>query len=435
MMSADLVGLDGIKDVKRHDRSIRLWGAATQRGLQGAQVLVLGANGLSNEVCKNLVLSGIGRLVIQDAGVLSAEDLKKSALFSVPPERAGASRAQLLAEHLKEMNPSVNVEGKQANVTSFDAAFLRTFHFIIATSRGVESIREADVCTAVLEGRGGADETTGEPPDEPQAKRHCANGDSGPPVARSNGAHVVVPLRKLCEPGASPMPRILAAATIGLEGFCFFDLGEARCMLSPKKAAAEAQAPPADEMPVGVWERAYYPTIKSACSVEWPSLTTRVPRLYYAVQLLRHAASSLAAGSRSPVPSPVPSSLADATSLLPAGSSDATVERLQTMLTRRAELLHGEGKGEAAKLLTPSYLAEVAQNVGFELAPVCAVVGGMVASEVIKIISNKERPVNNTFFFDGTSADGIILRLGPSFDTSSGVDKGEFKELKSWEQP
>ena len=56
-------GLDGIKDVKRHDRSIRLWGAATQRGLQGAQVLVLGANGLSNEVCKNLVLSGMGTLL------------------------------------------------------------------------------------------------------------------------------------------------------------------------------------------------------------------------------------------------------------------------------------------------------------------------------------------------------------------------------------
>ena len=202
-------------------------------------------------------------------------------------------------------------------------------------------------------------------------------------------------------------------------------------MLSPKKATAEAQAPPADEMPVGVWERAYYPTIKSACSVEWPSLTTRVPRLYYAVQLLRHSASSLAVGSGSPVPS----SLADATSLLPAGSSEATVERLQAMLTRRAELLHGEGQGEAAKLVTPTYLAEVAQNVGFELAPVCAVVGGMVASEVIKIISNKERPVNNSFFFDGTSADGIILRLGPSFDTSSGVDKGEFKVLKSWEQP
>jgi len=82
-----------------------------------------------------------------------------------------------------------------------------------------------------------------------------------------------------------------------------------------------------------------------------------------------------------------------------------------------------------AEGVTAAYLAELAQNSGYELAPVCAVVGGMVANEVIKVISGKERPINNTFFFDGKSCDGVCVRLGPSFDCPWGLDKGDYKAL------
>lgn len=415
---ADAQDFSAIDDVKRYDRQIRLWGAATQRGIQGAKVLVLGANGLSNEVCKNLVLAGVGTVVIQDADVLTEADLTASALFSVDSKRVGVSRAQLLTEQLKDMNPSVKLDFEHAKVSSFDDAFLRAFHYIICASRGAEALREAALCTSVLEGRGGADEVTGEAPDEPPAKRHRANGDSGPALARNNGAHLVVPLRALCERGSEPMPRCIACGTIGLEGFCFFDLGESRCVLAAKRPSAEAAAsepPPAD-----VSERAYYPTIASASAVEWPALTNRVPRVYHGLQLLLHAS-----GTSAPTAAPT----ADATSLLPAGASKLLVERLQAMLTKRAELLHGEGKAGVAEGVTAAYLAELAQNSGYELAPVCAVVGGMVANEVIKVISGKERPINNTFFFDGKSCDGVCVRLGPSFDCPWGLDKGDYKAL------
>ena len=83
----------------------------------------------------------------------------------------------------------------------------------------------------------------------------------------------------------------------------------------------------------------------------------------------------------------------------------------------------------ASAVLTPEYMAQIAESVGHELAPVCAILGGMVASEVIKIISGKERPINNAFFFDGVTSDGICLRLGPSFECPGGVDKGEFKAV------
>ena len=43
-----------------------------------------------------------------------------------------------------------------------------------------------------------------------------------------------------------------------------------------------------------------------------------------------------------------------------------------------------------------------------ELSPVCAVVGGVLAQEVIKAVSQKDKPLNNFFLFDGYSSEGVV---------------------------
>ncbi len=48
-----------------------------------------------------------------------------------------------------------------------------------------------------------------------------------------------------------------------------------------------------------------------------------------------------------------------------------------------------------------------------ELSPVCAVVGGVLAQEVIKAISAKDRPYTNTFLYDGRQSTGVIELLHP----------------------
>eukprot|EP00962_Isochrysis_galbana_P002429 scaffold644_cov126-Isochrysis_galbana.AAC.9 len=50
--------------------------------------------------------------------------------------------------------------------------------------------------------------------------------------------------------------------------------------------------------------------------------------------------------------------------------------------------------------------AQVGKNASTELAPVCAIMGGMVAAEVIKIISGKDAPINNLFLFDAATTSG-----------------------------
>ncbi|XP_053577797.1 SUMO-activating enzyme subunit 1 [Bombina bombina] len=47
-----------------------------------------------------------------------------------------------------------------------------------------------------------------------------------------------------------------------------------------------------------------------------------------------------------------------------------------------------------------------------EMAPVCAVVGGVLGQEIVKALSQRDAPHNNFFFFDGIKSNGIVDCLG-----------------------
>ena len=74
-------------DMKRYDRQIRLWGLDSQIKMSEARILILGVNGLANEIAKNLVLAGVGHVCIQDAGVVDEASLATGGLFSVSSEK------------------------------------------------------------------------------------------------------------------------------------------------------------------------------------------------------------------------------------------------------------------------------------------------------------------------------------------------------------
>lgn len=47
-----------------------------------------------------------------------------------------------------------------------------------------------------------------------------------------------------------------------------------------------------------------------------------------------------------------------------------------------------------------------------QVVPVCAVLGGVIAQEVIKAVSHKEVPINNVFLFDPITYDGKEETIG-----------------------
>uniref|UniRef100_UPI003AB05ABF SUMO-activating enzyme subunit 1 isoform X1 n=1 Tax=Centroberyx gerrardi TaxID=166262 RepID=UPI003AB05ABF len=49
-----------------------------------------------------------------------------------------------------------------------------------------------------------------------------------------------------------------------------------------------------------------------------------------------------------------------------------------------------------------------------EMAPVCAVVGGVLGQEVVKALSQRDAPHRNFFFFDGRKGNGVVDYFGPN---------------------
>lgn len=64
-----------------YDRQIRLWGVEAQNRMRSSTVLVLSLRSLAHETIKNLVLAGIGTLIVMDDGVVTEEDLGSGFLF------------------------------------------------------------------------------------------------------------------------------------------------------------------------------------------------------------------------------------------------------------------------------------------------------------------------------------------------------------------
>ena len=378
-------------DTKRYDRQIRLWGLDTQRGLIGAHILLLGVNGLTNEIAKNLVLAGVGHVHIQDPGDLEPADIATGGLFSVSSTQLGTGRAEALAAALREMNPQVELVPVRQDASSLDADFLRQFQFVIST-RGIEAVREISALTSLLERHPrapqDADPQGGTPAAaaEPSAKRQRADGDGTPAVPRSNGGHIVAPVRFIA-PEAGPealapphaAPKLLAAGCLGLDGFCIFDLGICSSVIPAAKklqdesapsAAAQAAPPPAAPPP----EFALYPTVTSASQVAWAALTPRVPRLYYSMQLL--LAQAAASVTHDDAATPAAEELEG---VLPGDAAPETVKLLRGLVAQRTRLLEtAESNREAAKLLTTAYLAQVCVCVRacVRVVACCTWVGG-----------------------------------------------------------
>ncbi|XP_051632674.1 SUMO-activating enzyme subunit 1-like isoform X5 [Manacus candei] len=186
----------------------------------------------------------------------------------------------------------------------------------------------------------------------------------------------------------------------GYHGFMFADLGHHEFVEEKPKVAKgspgvedgpEAKRarldPPETTM---VKKRLEFCSLREALAVEWrgekaAAALRRTAPDYFLLQVLLRFRSEQ---GRDPCP----------------GSGSEDSERL---LRLRREVLEALGVG-------PQLLPEHFHSSCFsEMAPVCAVVGGVLGQEVVKALSQRDPPHNNFFFFDGLKGSGVVECLGP----------------------
>ncbi|KAJ3384093.1 SUMO-activating enzyme subunit 1 [Lobulomyces angularis] len=101
-------------EAKLYDRQIRLWGMDTQKRFRNAKILIIGLSGLSTEVIKNLVLSGVGSLTLADHRNVVEEDLGSQ--FFLPKSDIGKNKAQAAKERIQNLNPMVKIDILTTNI-------------------------------------------------------------------------------------------------------------------------------------------------------------------------------------------------------------------------------------------------------------------------------------------------------------------------------
>ena len=114
------------KSLTDEERAVYEWqmwvpefGEEGQEKLKGASVLISRIGGLGGVVAYELAAAGVGRLVLAHAGDVKPSDLNRQLLMT--HDGLGKSRVESAARRLRELNPRLEVEAVNENVSEDNA--------------------------------------------------------------------------------------------------------------------------------------------------------------------------------------------------------------------------------------------------------------------------------------------------------------------------
>ncbi|KAJ4304163.1 E1 ubiquitin-activating protein aos1 [Collariella sp. IMI 366227] len=345
-------------EIALYDRQIRLWGMKAQEKIRNASILLITMKALANEIAKNLVLAGVGSITILDSEPVTPPDLGAQFLLSEEDTPIGTNRAAAAIPALQRLNPRVRVQVDTVDVRLQPPSFFAPFDIIIATDLDSAALNIINTAT-----------------------------------------------RMHNRP-------FYAAGSHGMYGFLFADLIEHDFVISRSKSnIATPLGPesrtrsiltvspkPGDEAKTElVTKRELYSTWYLASSVsQLPAEILRSPRRRRVVTPL--LLSCLRA-------------LWEFTTLYgvpPQRDNHAHLAQFTLLCGEQHKKL-----GLPSETLRSEVLRSFLQNVGGEVAPVAAVLGGQLAQDVINVLGQTQQPIQNFLVFDGEAMEAGVYALHP----------------------
>lgn len=134
-------------EIALYDRQIRLWGADTQLRLRSAKLLIINLGGVGTEIVKNLVLGGLNSIEILDPSVVKEEDFASQ--FFLPNDDAvvGELKLPLVLPAIKELNPRVNLLINTKKLEDVSAEYYKNFDLVVATELTKSEISDINTLT------------------------------------------------------------------------------------------------------------------------------------------------------------------------------------------------------------------------------------------------------------------------------------------------
>ncbi|KAK3375101.1 hypothetical protein B0H63DRAFT_267302 [Podospora didyma] len=357
--SAPMPSSNGISadEIALYDRQIRLWGMKAQEKIRSANILLITMKALANEIAKNLVLAGIGSLTVVDHEAVTEADFGAQFFLSAEDHHIGMNRAVAASAAIQRLNPRVRVHIDTVDIRFRPASFFSQFDIVIATDLDTQALNLINTATRV-----------------------------------NNRA-------------------FYAASSHGMCGFIFADLIEHDYVIERNESNLPTALGPESKTRSIV---AVAPKSDSNSKIE---LVTK--RELYSTWLLASDASKLPdeilkSARRRKVVTPVLSCLRalwEFTSVYgepPNPNNHAALASYTRMCTEKHKAL-----GLPVETLRSEVLRTFLQNIGAEIAPITAVLGGQLAQDVINVLGQTQQPIQNFVIFDGNTMDATIYALHP----------------------
>lgn len=346
-----------IDEIALYDRQIRLWGMAAQQKIRNANVLLITMKGLANEIAKNLVLAGIGSLTIIDHDNVTEADLGSQFFLSEKEGHIGKNRAEAALPQVQKLNPRVTVIADTDDVRFKGASYFALFDMIIATDLDPDALNIINTAT------------------------------------RLN------------------MRPFYAAGTHGLYGFIFADLIEHTFSIErekpnvPTELKAETRTRQIFQvdtkkengkvMEIVSKKEVYSTWLLASDGAFLPEEYTKSKRRLKAVSPALSCLRALwefqtSHNGRNP------------------GANQADLAAFTKSATQKHKDLQ-----LPVETLTAEFLRSFLQNIGCEVAPVTAILGGQLAQDVINVLGQTQQPIQNTVIFDGNTMEASLYPLHP----------------------
>lgn len=308
---------------------------------------------LANEIAKNLVLAGIGSMTIQDEHVVVDEDL--GAQFFIEEQHIGVNRAQAAAQQVRRLNPRVTLYVDVEPISLRPPEYYAPFDMVIALDLDLSTLNTINAA--------------------------C----------------------RLCN------RPFYAAGSHGFYGFIFADLISHDYVLEREKSNVPT---------VIKAETSTRSIIATHSKKEHGKLVEMVTK--------REIYSPIILANSSPIPAEHLSSRRRKLQIPPLltclralwefqsisgtapSHSHADLELFTTLATEKHKELQLPPES-----LRSEFLRSFLQNIGSEIAPVTAFLGGQLAQDVINVLGQREQPIQNFLLFDGEQSKGPVLALHP----------------------
>ena len=110
---------EGSIDDDIYDRQKRIAGWDQQK-VSNATVMIVGAGATGNELVKNLVLTGIGKIILIDYDIIEKSNLNRCVLFNMERNIENKFKVDVVKKACANLNPDVEIVALKQDLNDID---------------------------------------------------------------------------------------------------------------------------------------------------------------------------------------------------------------------------------------------------------------------------------------------------------------------------